>query len=59
MNVFLVSDVLLIHNVGMDPLLIVLPLQDVIEPLLKIFAVAGQVGPLAFTEEQQLTLMGL
>ena len=58
-DVLLVGDVLLVHHVRLHPPLVVLPLQDVIEPFLKVFAIAGQVGPLAFTEEQQLTLMGL
>ena len=58
-DVLLVGDVLLVNHVRLHPPLIVLPLQDVVEPLLKVFAVAGQVGASAFTEQQQLTLVSL
>ena len=43
--VLLVRNVLLVHHVRLHPPLVVLPLQDVIEPFLKVFAVAGQIGP--------------
>ena len=59
MDVLLVRDVLLVHHVRLHPPLIVLPLQDVIEPFLKVFAVSRQVGPLTLTKQEQLTLMGL
>ena len=57
-DVLLVRDVLLVHHICLHPPLIVLPFQNVVESFLEVFAVASQVGPLALTEEQQLTLMG-
>ena len=56
-DVLLVGNVLLVNYVRLHPPLIVLPLQDVVEPLLEVLAVPSQVGAGVLTEEKQLTLM--
>ena len=57
MDVLLVRNVLLVDHIGLHPPLIVLPLQDVVEPFLEVLAVASQIGARILTEEKQLTLM--
>ena len=56
-DVLFVRNVLLVDHVGLHPPLIVLPLQDVVEPFLKVLAVPSKVGARILTEEKQLTLM--
>ena len=56
-DVLFVRNVLLVDHIGLHPPLIVLPLQDVVEPFLKVLAVPCQVGAGVLAEEKQLTLM--
>ena len=57
MDVLFVRNVLLVDNVGLHPPLVVLPLQDVVEPFLEVLAVPRQVGAGVLAEKKQLTLM--
>ena len=55
MDVVLVTDVLLIHHVGMAPLPIVLPPEDVIEALLEISTVTMKKTSRILSKKQKLS----
>jgi len=59
MDVLLVRDVLLVHHVSVHAPLVKLPLEDVVESLLEVLGVAGEVGARVVAEQQQLPLVGL
>ena len=55
MDVVLVTDVLLVHHVGVDSLAVVLPPEDVIKTLLKISTVTMKKTPRILSKKQKLS----